>query len=240
MLTQRVQNAMRLFSTIPYFKELDEQTLQTLVANAVLRQYDAGQLVILEGEPSVGLYIIEDGWLKVSKIARDGREQTLQFLGRGEAFNAIGVFTDQPNPATLTALEPARIWLVYREAVLNLLDTHPPLARLVIQDLAGRVLHLLELVEDLSLRTVEARVARLLLQHSIAGQVSRRRWATQNEMASRLGTVPDVIGRTLRRLSEQGLIQVSRNDIQILDRGGLEIIAAIEIDDQADRETGSP
>lgn len=124
----------------------------------------------------------------------------MQFLGRGEAFNAVGVFTGTPNPATVTALEPSTVWMIPREKMLALLETHPPLALMVIQDLAGRVLHLITLVEDLSLRKVESRFARLLLEESQDNIIPRQRWATQTEMAARLGTVPDVASRTIRKI----------------------------------------
>jgi CRP/FNR family cyclic AMP-dependent transcriptional regulator len=92
----------------------------------------------------------------------------------------------------------------------------------MIQDLAGRVLHLISLVDDLSLRTVEARLARLLVEQAVGDKVYRKKWATQAEMAARLGTVPDVLSRSLRNLAEQGVIQVERSLIQILDMEALE------------------
>lgn len=222
------QDILPLLSTIPYFQGAEKNTLQEIVRAAFLREYDTGQLVLLEGEQAAGLYLVQEGWLKVSKIAMDGREQILQFLDQGEVFNAISVFTGQANAATVTALEPSKVWLIRREMILKLLDTHPQFAGRVIQDLAGRVLHLISLVEDLSLRSVEARVARLLLENSVSDRVPRQRWATQNEIAARLGTVPDVISRTLRKLAERGMIQISRHEIRIIDRAGLEGVARIE------------
>lgn len=103
----------------------------------------------------------------------------------------------------------------------------PTLARVIIQNLAERVLHLLRLVEDLSLRSVEARLARLLLTQAMADLVQRRRWTTQAELAAQLGTVPDVLNRALRNLVEAGLIQVERHQIRILDRQGLETSAQL-------------
>ncbi len=202
--------------------------MQTLARESVRRDYEAGQLVILEGEPTSGLYVVQEGWLKVSKIALDGREQIIQLLGNGDVFNAIGVFTEALNPASVTALETTRLWAIGREMMLRLLDSNPLLARLIIKDLAGRVTHLISLVEDLSLRSVEARLARLLLEQSVEDKVHRKKWATQTEIASRLGTVPDVVSRTLRKMVEQGLIEISRSEIRILDRPGLEDVAVIE------------
>jgi CRP-like cAMP-binding protein len=212
----------KIISSVPYFAGLDPDTLHDVQQAAIPRRYDPGQLVILEGEPSAGIYIIENGWLKVVKIAIDGREQILQFLGPGETFNAVGVFTEKANPASVVALEESTIWLIRQETMLQMLEKHPKLARRIIEDLSGRIQHLISLVEDLSLRTVEARLARLLLEQSRDDKIDRHRWATQSEMAARLGTVPEVVNRSLRKLVDEGMIEVSRKEIRILDRGRLE------------------
>lgn len=211
----------------PYFVGLDVATLEALAQTTIQRVYEAGQVVFLEGEPCTGLYVVQDGWLKAVKISSTGREQTLHVVGPGEVFNAIGVFVESPNPATVVALEPATVWIVRRETMLQLLDEYPDLARVIIQNLAGRVLHLVALVEDLSLRTVETRLARLLLEQSEGEVLQRRRWTTQAEMAARLGTVPDVLNRALRSLVEKDLIEVERHQIRILDRQGLEAKALL-------------
>ncbi|MDO9299878.1 MAG: Crp/Fnr family transcriptional regulator [Anaerolineales bacterium] len=219
------KKAHDILKAVSYFAKLDDATLAPVERAAIRRVYNAEQVILLEGEPCSGLYIVESGWLKVSKISVDGREQILQTLGPGDVFNALSVFTDAPNQATVTALETSAIWMVQREILLKLLEEHPSLARQVIQELAGRVQYLIHLVEDLSLRSVEARLARLLLEQAQGASVQRRQWATQAEMASRLGTVPDVLNRALRKLAEKEMIRVERHQIQILDKEGLKTIA---------------
>ncbi|MEW6578126.1 MAG: Crp/Fnr family transcriptional regulator [Chloroflexota bacterium] len=218
-----------LFSSIVYLRSLDAATLQTVARSAIKRVYEPGQVVFLEGEPSGGLCVVQDGWLKAIRIGPDGREQVLSFLGPGEVFNAIGVFARDSNPASVIALERSTIWVIQRDTMRRLLDDHPRLAHAIIQDLAQRVLHLIQLVEDLSLRTVEARLARLLLEQAQTDTLPRQRWATQAEMAARLGTVPDVINRALRALTQEEVITVERHQIQILDKEGLERKAGLDI-----------
>ena len=224
---EALQNSVRLLKAVSYFSNLDDAAMKLVAQSAIFREYESGQVILLEGEPCTGLYIVESGWLKAVKIGVDGREQVLQTLGPKEVFNAISVFTDAPNQATVTALETSRVWIVRSEVLLKLIDGHPTLARQVVKDLAGRVMHLVRLVEDLSLRSVEARLARLLLEQAENEVVSRQRWATQAEMAARLGTVPDMINRALRKLAEAGMIHVERQQIQILDREGLEAVAQV-------------
>lgn len=73
----------------------------------------------------------------------------------------------KPNAATLTTLEPSKVWLIRRETMKKLLAEWLDLAGRVIEDLAGRVLHRITLVEDLSLRLEKARLVRLLSENSM-------------------------------------------------------------------------
>lgn len=219
--TEAPQEASKVLATVPYFADLDAATLET-VAQATLRQtFEADQIVFLEGEASTGLYIIQQGWVKAVKFSPAGREQVLHFLGPGETFNAIGVLAGVVTPATAIALESTTVWIVRQEMLLQLCDAHPSLAQAIIQTLARRIHYLVGLVEDLSLRSVEARLARLLLEQAHEGVVHRQRWATQAELAARLGTVPDVLHRVLRTMVEAGLIEVERREIRLLDPQGL-------------------
>lgn len=210
-----------LISSISYFSDLSEESLSIIEQAAVRKTYQPQQVIVLEGEPAAGLYIVESGWLKVVKYSTAGREQVLNFLRPGDTFNAVAVFSGAENQATVVALEEAVVWIIRRSVMLDLLDSHPRLAQSIIQDLAGRLQHLIGLVEDLSLRSIESRLARSLLEGASDTTLNRQKWATQTEMAARLGTVPDVLNRALRKLVEEGLIEMDRHQIRILDPEGL-------------------
>jgi CRP/FNR family transcriptional regulator len=214
--------AIQALTAVPYFADVDAALVAMIAGQTIRQKYDTGQVVFLEGEQEVALYVVQQGWLKAVKMSPDGREQVLHFIGPGEVFNAIGVFVESTNPATVIALEPTILWLIPQKVILKLLDDYPELARVVIQRLAGRVQQLIAMVEDLSLRTIESRLARYLIDQSTAEQLQRPRWATQAELANRLGTVPDVLNRALRSLAKEQLIRVERHQIQILDYNGLE------------------
>jgi len=179
----------------------------------------------LEGEKSHGLYWLESGWLKVVKMSPSGREQVLLFLKPGQSFNEIGAFTNHPNPATVMVLEAARVWLIPKEEVMRQLRSNPDFAQRLIESMAERMQYLVMLVEDLSLRSVKGRLARLILDSATENILHRPRWYTQNVLAARLGTVTDVIQRTLRGLDAEGLIEVKRQVIHIKNREQLEAIA---------------
>jgi len=208
---------LETLGAISFLRGLDMKILEEVADAALWRIYRAGAPIFWEGEQSAGLYYLRSGWLKVVKSSPDGREQVLRFLGPGETFNEVGVLADRPNPATAVALEDATLWLIERATLRRLLLAHPDVALRVLENMADRVAGLVQLVADLSLHSVEARLARFLLEQAEGGKVVRPRWNTQSEMAARLGTVPDVLSRALRTLTDAGLILVDRQRIQILD-----------------------
>ncbi|MGC9349576.1 MAG: Crp/Fnr family transcriptional regulator [Anaerolineae bacterium] len=210
-----------LLSELPYFEGLDERVCCAVAVIASRHSYDADAVVFLRGDPCPGLGILEEGTLKGVRTSPDGREQIVNVFQPGEVFGVASVFTRRPAQLTMIALEPVTIWFVQGRDLLVLMERFPALMHSVVCQLAERVCGLVDLVEDLSLRTVEMRLARRLLEEAMDGVMQRHRWATQAEIAAQLGTVTYVINRALRGLEEDGLISVSREAIIILDPEGL-------------------
>ena len=210
---------------VPHFASLAKETQAALAAYASRRSFAAGQVIYVEGEPAETIYILETGWVKATRMTLEGREQALMFLRPVEVFGDIAVFAGTPYPGTVVALEAVSVLTIPAITLLELIPRCPDLAMAIIHHLSGRVLHYVNLVEDLSLRSVEARLARTLLQHAELreGQliVPRREWTTFDEMAVRLGTVRDVLGRALKTLEAEKLLQVEKQSIIILDPQGL-------------------
>lgn len=202
----------------PYFKPLDAKELHQLARTLTERHCEKDEVIFLEGEPCQGLYIVKRGRVKVFKLSPEGREQVLTYVSAGGSFNEVAVFDGGPNPANVSAAEETSLWIVPRTAILELIERKPQVALAIIQNLGTRLRHLVGLVEDLSLRQVSARLAKLLLE-TASGQ---ERALTQQEMAARLGTVREMIGRSLRQLETRGLVKIERGRIVIVDRAGLE------------------
>lgn len=215
---------LQLLRSISYLSGLDEATLKALARVAVRRRYDAGQMIFVEGEPCAGLFIVERGRVKIFKLSPGGREQILHIFGAGEGFNDVAVLDGGPNPVNVMALEPTSVLVIDCPSMVDLLERYPALSRAVIENLASRARHLVSLVEDLSLRTVVGRLAKLLLEQA-SGEVDLERFPqglTHAQMAARLGTVREVITRSLHKLEDEGIIKIERHRITILDREALE------------------
>jgi CRP/FNR family transcriptional regulator len=203
---------------LPYFRVLNETELDQLARQLIERTYDRGAIIFLEGEACEGLFIVREGSVRIYKTSSEGREQILHTMGPGGSFNEVAVFDGGPNPANVAALEPTRLWIVPRNAITGLIMSKPEVAISIIQTQGSHLRHLIGLVEDLSLRNVSARLAKLLLL--IAS--GKEKMMTQQDMASRLGTVRETIGRSLKQMEARGLIRIERGKIVILKKEELE------------------
>ncbi len=221
MARDKQYEGSELLRSVPYFASLDETVLKAVAGRAIRRHYDKAQIVFLEGDPCAGLCIVEKGRIRLFKVSRNGREQVVKVLAGGEFFNEVAVLDGGPNPVSAMAALETTLWIIDRESMLELLASHTALALGVIENLAAHARHLVSLVEDLSLRTVSGRLAKLLLaQATASAEVPLR--MTQQEMAGQLGTVREVIGRALHRFEDQGYIRFDRHRLIILDQEGLE------------------
>ncbi|MBI5839912.1 MAG: Crp/Fnr family transcriptional regulator [Chloroflexi bacterium] len=219
---------LKRLQTFEFLRGLDNNTLTGLAKSARWKVFPPNAIVFWEGNIETDLYYLQYGSLKVLKTSPDGREQVLRFISAGEIFNEVGVLAKRANPATAVALEESGIWLIPREALEKIVLAHPYTALQIIQNMADKIIELVTFASDLSLKTVEARFIKLLLEQAEGGVLTRRRWTNQTELAAHLGTVPDVLSRVLRELTKAGLIEMDKQQIRILNRAGLAERAMIE------------
>jgi len=229
-----METTIQALRRISLFAGLSDDALARVAGVAIRRTYAPGETIILEGDPCQAAYFVAEGQVRVYLLSPGGREQVLVRLGPGQAFNTVPPFKPHGvNHATVEALTSVTIYAITCEDFQRLVGECPELALAILQDFASRLDHLTNLVEDLSLRTVRGRLARFLLEHAStepsvrglsgtaeAGTVAQR-W-TQEEIAAHLGTVRDMVGRTLRAFTDAGLVRMERQRIMLLDREGLE------------------
>lgn len=207
---------------LAYFAELDAEQRRNLSAQTARQNFDAGEVLFLEGEACAGLYIVVTGLVRIFKTSVGGKEQVLRYMGPGDSFNEVPVFDGGTNPASAVASEASEVLVLPRTAVMDLIERYPPLARTVVSVLGMRLRHLVMLVEDLSFRQVTGRVVRILLQPSaphegVGAGTSQRARITQQEIAEMAGTSREVVARALRALEDAGAIEIHRGDIRIVD-----------------------
>lgn len=212
-----------MLAKVPYFAGLAPDLVRTLAEMARLRDYRQGEVILWEGDPCEGLYVVLRGRVKVFKRSGEGREQVLRVLGPGRTFNDVPVFDGGLNPGSVAALDPSTVAILPKARVLALVEQYPAVAMAVIGVLADRMRGLTVLVEDLMLRNVTARVAKILMDWA-GGQTTLVEGAeegcvrlTHAQLAAMTGSVREVVQRALKALERDGAIRLSRARICVLD-----------------------
>src|SRR5262245_32000475 len=214
---------LELLRQIPYFRSVPVADVQALATNLRERHYRAGDVIFRKGDSSEGLGVVLHGRVRTVTTAPEGREQVLKVFGPGRTFADIAVFDDEPQPADAIADSESIVVFIPRGDLLGLLTRHPAAAIDVIRLFASRLRAYKQIVEDLSLRTVVARIARLLVDRARGAQMLVEESAssspeyTHDAIAALVGSVREVVQRALKTLEHAGLIQMTRGRIQIID-----------------------
>jgi CRP-like cAMP-binding protein len=211
---------------ISLFAMLGEDDLYHVAAMTRERHYDRGDIILLEGDHGGALHYVHTGLVKIFKTSSEGREQVLRLIAAGHTFNDVPALDGGPNPASAAALERSTVYMIRRPDLQMLIRTRPEVADAVVQTLAQALRHLVTLVEDLSLRHVTARVAKLLFEQEEARQPSEEQShrLTQQEMAAMVGTAREVVGRALKELEAAGAIPVRHGHIVVSNRERLHLL----------------
>ncbi len=206
---------------IDFLKDISESARRDIFRLGVEQAFPSGKEILLQGDPCTGVYIVLAGRALVYRSSPEGREQVLSTVDPGRLFNlAPAVQADGRNPANVRALDDTRLLFLRTSDFIILLEVHADLSLTVMRSLADHLEEFTNLVENLALRPVRGRVARFLLDQAEHPD-GMRAW-TQDEIADRLGTVRDMIGRVLRSFEDGGLIRRERQHIFLRDRKGLE------------------
>jgi CRP/FNR family transcriptional regulator len=213
-----------LLKGVPYFRGLDDKALEVVAQAVIVRQYKAGELIFLEGEPVAGLHLVVEGLGKVYRLSEGGREHIMAMMGPGDSCNEVPVIDGGPNPANFGALQDSRVWVISEEAMTRLRHQFPPLNEMIIKNLAMRCRQLVQRIYNHSFLPVTGRLAAFLLQQGNEKTALNRQQWTQDEIAAHLGTVREMVGRAFKELQEAGLIRLDRHRIEIVDREGLEAL----------------
>jgi CRP-like cAMP-binding protein len=210
---------------IAYFGALSEEELAHVATMTVVRRYERGDIILLEGDAGGALHYVQTGLVKVFKTSPEGKEQVLRLIAAGHTFNDVPALDGGPNPASAAAMEASEIYLIRHRELRTLIATRPEVAGAVVQSLAEALRHLVALVEDLSLRHVTARVAKMLLDQEQEYQsVTSSHHLTQQEMAAMAGTAREVVGRALKELESAGAIELRQGRAIVINRERLTLL----------------
>ena len=223
--------ATELIRQVPFFAELSEAAIGEIAKAAREKAFDKGRMIFFENDACDGFYIIQSGSVKIYKMSQGGREQILHTFKAGDTFAEVPTFDNGLCPANAQAVENTSLYLIRKADFENITRLYPEVAFSLLHHFAHWLRRFTIRLEELSLKDVGARLAGYLLR--VAAENGEKTpdgivvhlKDNQQEIASHVGTVREIVSRNLRKFQDMNLISLKGRKLIILDREGLEELA---------------
>lgn len=221
-------NPLDILRRVAIFRGLTGTELTFLAERAVPRHYSKGELLFTEGDPCTGLFVIESGEVRIFKSSSTGREQVLAVEGPGSSVAELPLFDGGAYPASTAAVKDARVFFISKQDFHSLCLVHPQVPLKVLKVVGARLRKLVGIIEELSFTTVRSRLVSVLVRLAKTGKKTREGIEIQlppsnQELASEIGTVRELVSRNLSRLQAQDLIRMNGKTVTIPDLKRLQL-----------------
>ncbi len=133
-----IQAECAALQKIPMFHDVDIAKLKLFALSGERMNYEAGDIIFKEGDPSEALYVILEGTVDVVKEAPGGRVRLAQ-IGEGNMFGETGVLCDQKRNATIEAASPVTVLQLDRLTFNEVARDVPQLSLAIAKELARRL-----------------------------------------------------------------------------------------------------
>jgi CRP-like cAMP-binding protein len=228
IIEMTVLDPVETLRRVPFFAVLPRDEVKALASHCVVKRVLKDEMLVGEGDPSEGLFVVQSGAIKLFKMAENGREQILVIERAGSTVGELPIFDGGSFPTSAVALEDSTLLFLPKREFLELCRHNSEVAFAVIRSLAWRFRYLTSLVEELSLKEVSHRLARFLRDRALTSGVRTRRGIefpleeTNQEIGAEIGTVRDLVSRNLRRFVDRGILRLERRKVIVLDMAELE------------------
>jgi len=206
---------------VPIFTALSDSDLNRIASKMVSRDYEKGQMILLEESTGKTFFIITSGTVKVTRLSDDGREVILALLGESDFFGEMSLLDGEGRSANIVANEDAEVMTLSRRDFLEYLETYPKIAIALLEELAVRIRKSDQQIESLSLSDSEQRIGITLIRLAEEGGTIKRGDVTvqnlpyQQDIANMAGTSRETVSRTLKLLEDKKLVKRNGSDITI-------------------------
>jgi CRP-like cAMP-binding protein len=211
-----MKSVLETLRGVPFLHELPESTLVDVARRCNEKVHLRGEVIFLEGDAPKGFLVVREGAVKIYKTGDGGREQILEIEGPGSAVAELPLFDGHPYPASCAAVHDTVLLVVRPRDFQELLEHHPDLTRAVIASLAFRLRRMVMLVRELSLRDVRQRLMDFFREVA-KDEGSFELDLSHQELAARIGTVREIVSRTMAKLAQEGVIRVEGKTVTLLE-----------------------
>lgn len=218
----------KLLETASFFAGLPEESLASVMSHAVIRSHPANRVILLENDWGGAVYFILEGWVKIRTHNVDGKEITLNIVGKGEIIGEMAALEEIPRSTDAITLTPTTVSSIPAQDFVSLLQSEPIAGIHLAQLMAKR---LRQLNRRLRLREADSlsRVAdTLYFLAEGQGKPTKQGIEIPNlphrELSSISGLARETVTRSLTKLEKKGVIKREDDILCINDLDALEQI----------------
>ncbi|MEM8503232.1 MAG: Crp/Fnr family transcriptional regulator [Cyanobacteria bacterium P01_D01_bin.1] len=215
-----------LIRVTPFFQDLETDKAEQAASQLVTREHPANQVILLENDWGNSVYFVLEGWVKIRTYNIDGKEVTLNVLGKGEVFGEMAALEEIPRSTDVITLAPTIIGSMPAPQFVKLVHTEP-MAGLCLAKLMSKRLRQVNRRLRLRESDSQSRVADILLflaegQGKAIGKGMEIPNLPHRELSGLSGLARETVTRVLSKLEKKGLIQRDRDILKIVDVEALE------------------
>jgi CRP/FNR family cyclic AMP-dependent transcriptional regulator len=167
-----------ILSKVPAFANLAPRDLKEVAAIVHKREYRAGEPVFYQGDPGLGMYIVEDGEVSIAILGKDGNEQELAVLGDGDFFGELALLDESPRSANAICKTDCTLIGFFRPDLFELIDKKNTLGIKIVLKLAEIVAQRLRQT-DKELSKVKGQLERLQTRDERDSHVNKKSQAKE-------------------------------------------------------------
>ena len=209
----------------PFWKTLNQKDKDFLCRHSAEVHFEKEQPVH-DNSQCTGLYIIKEGRLRLYMLSEDGREITLYRLSPGEIcmLSASCVLQSITFDIYVDAEVPTDCYLINGTAFAKISQENPAVKIFALEIAVNRFSDVMWIMQQIVFMSMDKRLAIFLLEETYKNRTNMVT-LTHEQIARHLGTAREVITRTLKHLSNDGIIEVSRKGIRIINKEKLQNLA---------------
>jgi CRP/FNR family transcriptional regulator, dissimilatory nitrate respiration regulator len=223
---EREPNVIDILHGCHLFSKVQDRGFQRLMTMARLARFDKGERIFREGQECPGVYVVGSGLVRVFKTASNGKEHVLHMVGPGRTFAEVAAIGGYNCPANAEAVVPTACALLPLVPFTKALEEDHDLCMGMMIGLTTWAHQLVELLEDVVLRDAVGRLARYLLDADSEKDGLIELPTLKRHVASHLNLTSETLSRTMRRLTEAGLIEeIDGSRVRLISRDRLQRVA---------------
>ncbi len=207
------------------FRDLSTRDLAELELVTTLTTVPRGRVFYRPEDPGERLFLLRQGRVQLYRISPEGKKLVIATLGPGALFGEMALLGQQMHNAFAEAMEDCAIMVMSRADLERLMLNDPTIGRRILTLTQRRLTDAEARLEDMAFKGIPARLASLLLRLSADQDSDTITGLTHQDLAETIGTYRETATQVLNDLKADGLIEIGRKRITILDADRLRIIA---------------